>query len=469
MRAPILLVTAGVLLGTTGCSLRPQLVKHHDSSTSPEQAERKLTIQGDGAETIQPAALLDGSYVITGFSAPVPPSAASAPFISKLSDHGQAQLIEQVGASAQNADELTASLLKLGEKPAKACNYGPLRMERRLVLSLAGRHAAPASRFDSMAYVFELKDAQGVQFTTWNRFDTQHETVALGTTRMKQSQNAGWTDFDSEKTTAAATAIAPAKELFSSLNLTASQSRELEETIASARRFTPITGTLSGKSAALVQQGAVGMDLFGNMTADFTIELKPGTKADPVINRQWLYTAAGLFDAGKPQPKVAGTTVSRCERTYAWSIEPIKATLTAAGVLRQVGKGGETVIEGDDEASYTKIEAKDAAIIELVDSASLIVEFYTIRRAHPAYDRYNLYNLTQEEDIQLPTLDEARNWVKWLRQTGNTELKGTKLGWLGPPIAGSDGSFRKSEAASLEVYRCESITGPLPKCEPVWR
>ena len=465
MRAQLALISAGMLLTTAGCSLRPQLVKHHEHATLAENAA-KLTILGGTSSSTSPEKLLGDGYTVTGFVTQAPPTAASSPFISKLSDRGQAELIGRVGASAKNADELAATLLKLGEKPVSSCNDGPLRLNRRLVLSLAGRHAAPSTRFDAMAYVITLDNADRARFITWNRFETLQETVALGATRMKQSQSAGWADFDSEKTTAAATAVAPAKELLSTLNLSASQSRELEESVASARRFTPITGTLSEPGAALLQQGAVGMDLFGNLTADFTIELKEGADG-PHVAKDWIYTATGLFADGKPQPNVSGTVVSRCGRVYAVSVEPIKAKLAANGILRQVGKGAETVIEGDDTATYTTLPTATSGDIDLVDRESLSRTYFTIKRAGKDY---NLYNHTEKQEILFATLDEARSWVRWFRQTGNTSLKETQLGWLGPPNPkGGLALLRKGEAMELEIHRCASEKKENVICGVVWK
>ena len=466
MRAQLALISAGLLLTTTGCSLRPQLVKHHERATLATNVDT-LTILGGTSSPTSPEALLGNGYTVTGFVTQAPPTAASSPFISKLSDRGQAELIGRVGASAKNTDELAATLLKLGEKPVKPCNEGPLRLDRRLVLSLAGRHAAPSTRFDAMAYVLTLENADRARFITWNRFETLQETVALGTTRMKQSQSAGWADFDSEKTTAAATAVAPAKELLSTLNLSATQSRELEESVASARRFTPITGTLSEPGAALLQQGAVGVDLFGNLTADFTIELKEGTNG-PHVKKDWVYTASGLFVDGKAQPNVSGTVVSRCGRVYASSVAPIKAKLAANGILRQVGKGAETVIEGDDMATYVTLPAASSVHIDLVDRESLSRTFFTIRRSGKDRIYYNLYNHTDGGDILFATLDEARNWVRWFRETGNTSLKETQVGWMGPPSP-KGGLLRKDEAASLEVHKCASLTDKDVKCDVVWK
>lgn len=465
MRTQLVLISTGILLATTGCSLRPQLVKHYKHVTLAAN-ESTLTILGGTNDPKPPEALLDKGYTVTGFVTQVPSTAASLPFISKLSDRGQAELIGWVGASAKNTDELATTLLKLGEKPVKACNDGPLRLERRLVLSLAGRHASPSTRFDAMAYVLTLQDKDRARFITWNRFETLQETIALGTTRMKQSQTAGWADSDSEKTTAAATAVAPAKELLSTLNLSATQSRELEESVASARRFTPITGTLSEPGAALLQQGAVGLDLFGNLTADFTMELTKGAKG-PHVEKEWFYTATGLFVDGKAQPNVSGTAVSRCGRVYATSVEPIKAELAASGILRQVGKGAETVIEGDDMATYAKLPRATSVVIELVDRGSLSRTYFTIRRSS---SKYNLYNHTDREDILLPTLDEARNWVRWFRETGNTRLKETQMGWMGPPNPkGGLALLRKDEAMSLEVHKCTSEQDKNVICGVVWK
>lgn len=465
MRTQLALISAGILLAATGCSLRPQLIKHHEHAALATN-EDKLTILSGTSDPTPPETLLGKGYTVTGFVTQVPPTAASSPFISKLSDRGQAELIGRVGASAKNADELATTLQKLGEKPVKPCNDGPLRLDRRLVLSLAGRHAAPSTRFDAMAYVLTLEDADRARFVTWNRFETLQETVALGSTRMKQSQAAGWTDFDSEKTNMAATAVAPAKELLSTLNLSATQSRELEESVVSARRFTPITGTLSEPGAALLQQGAVGMDLFGNLTADFTIELKEGAKG-PHVKKEWVYTATGLFADGKAQPNVSGTAVSRCGRVYATSVDPISAKLDANGILRQVGKGAETVIEGDDTATYVRLPEATFATIDLVDRESLSRTYFTIRRSG---SKYNLYNHTDGGDILFPTLDEARNWVRWFRETGNTRLKDTQLGWLGPPNPkGGLALLRKDEAMSLEVRKCASGQDKNVLCDVVWK
>jgi hypothetical protein len=201
------------------------------------------------------------------------------------------------------------------------------------------------------------------------------------------------------------------------------------------------------------------------MTADFTIEMGPGTDKDPAVKTEWLYSATGLVADGKAQPKVADTTVARCARDYAWSIEPIKATLDAAGMLRRVSEGEETVIEGDDTAVYTTLVAPSKATIELVDTASLRVASFTIQRAKK---NYNLRNHTESEDIRFATLEEARTWVRWLRETGNTELKGTQLGWGGPPDGtGRMPLLKKSELASLEIRRCESATRSEPQCGPI--
>jgi hypothetical protein len=456
------------LLATSGCALRPQLVKHHKDSQHGEVEGVTLTVQGGTAAPTEVLNLLDGAgYSVTAFVTAAPPGPASTPFISKLSDQGQAALIEKVATATTSPDELAGALLKLGEKPVKACGEpGPLRFERRLVLSMAGRHADPATRFDGVAYVLKLDQGSPAKFVSWNRFETLHESVALGTTRMKQSQNVGWKDFDSEKTTAAATAIAPAKELLSTVDLTASQSRELEETVASSRRFTPITGTLSGPGASLVQQGAVGLDLFGNLTADFTIELDEvrGTS----VATEWIYATTGLFEkAGAAQTKADQITLSRCQRKFATSLLPITASLDAGAVLRQVKKGADTVIEGDDTAFYASLKSQGAAKVELVDRASLLRVFFVIKRVKKDY---NLQDAVEGEDMRFASLDEARTLVRWLRHTQSTELKGVQFRWAGTPDGGVPMPLlKKGDAANMEVQRCETIDAINSTCGVVWQ
>ena len=478
MRTHSAMLQMAILVALSGCALRPQLVKHHDSWDDTDDKNLSLNVVGGNVSSVgnvgkvaNPDAtaafdlLQGGAYTVSGFVSAPPQSASSAPFVTRLSERGQAELISQVAAGSQKTSEWAGALMKFGDKSPKACtDSNTVRFERRLIISLAGRHAYPAARFDAAAYVLKLKDDR-VKFVSWNRFDTLHESVALGTTRLKQSQAFGLTDFDSDKKTVAATAAAPAKELLSTLNLTASQSRELEESVASTRRFTPVTGTLSNEHAAIVQQGAVGLDIFGNLTADFTMEGLIGSGAKPHVKRESIYAFSGLFKAdGTAQADTPQISVSRCERSYMASASPVTASLTSAVVVRRVETGSDTAIEGDDKAVFSRVNGSGAAEIELVDSASLRHVYFIITSPH----RVNLRNISGGGDMRFASLDEAANLVKWLRQSGKTKLPDLDLGWFGIGGTLANTPLAKSDARVLYVQRCEVQNDGTNQCASTW-
>ena len=465
---------AVLAISAAGCSLKPQLVKHYSTRADSAATSSQTLKVYAGASSFPTAqeSLQGGAYSVTAFVTQVPPKQPGGPFVAGLSDRGQAELISQIGRYSETSNALSASLLKAGEKEPQSCSApGPLKIERRLVLSLAGRHLEPATRFDGVAYVLTLDEKARSKFVSWNRFESTLDNVSLGTTRLKQSQTVGMTDSDSTKTTSAATALVPGKELLSSLNLTASQSRELEETVASSRRFTPITGSLSSASAAIVQQGAVGLDLFGNMTADFTLEMDSSDQNAPAISSEWVYTTAGLFKDDKPQTGNDKITVTRCERFYASKQDPITATLTASAVARLVTKGKETAIEGDDASTYQYITAADtnAAKITLVDTGALSRNnFYIAKNLGSNQFQFLVSNDYPTEQIVLPSLDQARDLLRWLRLTDKVVLRTIPLAMVGAPDRnGKMPPLKRGQAKTLVVVQCRNKVS-TPTCGVVW-
>jgi hypothetical protein len=454
-------VSMAVLM-LSGCGLKPQLVKHY-SSTDAVDAAPVLKVAAQGAVLGDAQSLVAGNqYTVSAFVLPVPPKPSGSPAVLGFSDHGQASLIGELGERLPETSEFLDAIARSSLKSAAACEpAGPLRFERRLVLSLAGRHSRPATRFDGFAYHLALTGdvSDGIRFASWTRFESSQDNVSLGTTRLKQTQSLSATDVSSNTVVRAATGTIPAATLVDSLTAVLNGSRELEENVTSTRRYTPLTGVLSERSAAIVQQGAVGIDLFGNLTADFTIEVGKSKNVRTL-------SAKGLFDkTDAAQTDLTKITLSWCDRVVSADQNALKAKLTAAATLRRAMEGHETAIEGDDEASFLPLATGPGADIELVGEKDLSWMEYRIAQAPSEQGQPALY-LTGSEPyvgtLSFGSLDQARAVVRWLRATGQTSLRGVPLGWPGKV------AYLPSHAKALEVYLVLHQNGKeVPG--PVWR
>ncbi len=463
----------------SGC-MSPKLVKHY-SNFDNEEKDPVATIEvnsGEDAPSTDDVAAGD-KYYVSAFVTPVPKK-NSSPFILSLSSEGQASVLAELGKLNQTTDSFSKSIFELGASPSGCAQNDPLRFERRVVFSLAGRHKNPATRFESVIYRIQVSsppsdpapssaikassnpanDHNYIKFISWNRFETFSETTALGTTAYRQSQSIGLTDFSSDTNSVSAVAGSiPGRQLVDSLTLNASSSREMTENVTSTRRHAPYTNSLLPRQAVIVHQGAVGVDLFGNFAADFTVELdESNTTSESHLLISGLFSQDG--SAQRDETKIRATI---CGKRRAIHSNAVTAELFVSAVLRIATSGGDTVIEGDDTVRYDLIKQSTGEPIKFLLDSDLSRDVYRIGRQKPDGTTEFLDILTQgknQQGLLISSYEEADSLNRWLRETKRDSIKGIAFSW--PGVRKYDGIH----ARELDVYLCKDLIAA--QCAVVW-
>ena len=277
-------------------------------------------------------------------------------------------------------------------------------------MSIDNRSLEPSTRMHKAAVVLSLDEA--VDFKSWSRFATKYETVNLGSVRFTQGSEFG-----------IGVKAAPPQLPTVGVDGSATATRRLEESLRIEQRFVGTTGVLTAKTARLIQEGAFGRDLTGNMIVDLTVSVK---NPQPHPSRD-IFTFARLFDAaGNPNP--AGT-IAIDKQTVIFvsrACQPVQATAQLQATLRWVQAGGQTLIEGDDKAIYQPVTTKDVAF-DLVPAEALRFSVWALADSRDTQLHIETgtgkHNVPAQEVLYFGSFDEANDLLLYLRaQPGDSPL-----------------------------------------------
>jgi len=377
MRARLLSVALG--LGLLASCASPRLTKRYNTQTPAQVASGTIEAR------------------LSAFSLEVPSASAKTTLLN-LTEGGQSSLIEQLGKKSKDAADLLA---KLGA-PIQGAK-GPGReadrtvFTRRVVFSIDNVSQAPADRI-STARISLGELTPPARFKDWTQFATKYETADLGTLKFTQSR-----ELDLN-------AALPAGAPFTG-GAQAKGSNQLEENIKLSQRYISVTGALSPTTAELIQQGAPGIDLAGNVAVDVTLQIESDGHTD-------TFSFNPLFDdAGNPKPagdvRLNRQTAKYVERPAADIMA--KATLTAT--IRHVTSGDDTIMEGDDDVEF-RTGATAPVDLKLVPKESLEFSVWTLRDAGGRSLSIDVSG-GKPELLQMASFDDAVALLDYLARVPN--------------------------------------------------
>ena len=335
--ATALVLTVAVMMSTSCTS--PQITRRYASAILPEE--------------------LTGSDVVdlSLFSMNVPVASTQTTLIS-LGERAQAALIKELSAKVKDAPSLLHALASPIAKPvSQQAILDRTVVERRVVISIENRAFSPATRIQKASTILSLPKETAADFTSWSQFATKYQTVNLGSVKFTQGS-----EF-SLGVKAALPQIPASPEVTGSAKAT----RSLEESLNFNQRFVEATGVLTPKEARLVQEGAFGIDLTGNIIVDLTVSIGSADNKSEDI-----FTFTKLFD-GSGKPNSPGAIEMDRQKVIFVSpraCRPVKATAVLEATVREARKGHKTLIEGDDKALYEQVTTTSQEF-ELVPAQAL--------------------------------------------------------------------------------------------------
>jgi hypothetical protein len=343
---------------------------------------------------------------ISTFAMDVPHTSKTSSLM-RLSAQGQAALIRELGMDETKSE----SLLKLlgsnfGSKTQSTDIIDKTTFNKRVVFSVEKQafdtptmKIGLADRIERLAVKFS--GLKGAEFKSWDKFETQYETVDLGNISNTRSTSSSFTY------------LAGSTEV-----ITPGIDNSLTEEVSLKRRYVVLGGHLEKTSAHLYQQGATGIDLAGNFNVDFVIKAESDAK-----KMQSVVTFNNLW-SGADANKGDNVTSSFKQMKYAKSSEPISCSLDFYYSLRHVLKYAETISEADDEVELIRCHDASNQVMELVGRHELTVKVYSISIHKKAKEdkqskERHLLRLkgggNEVKDICFQNHDGAESFLRWLK------------------------------------------------------
>jgi hypothetical protein len=371
-----------VALGS-GCS--PVLTRRHATLTAP---------------------VLNSELKVSATAFPIEPSAPRTVF--DLAPDGQAAMVTALAAKVDSPAALQAALAAPIQRSGGSGVQDLTTQSRRIVLSIDGEHQGLADRLTRCRTEFNLLATSLGRFKSWNQLSTRFDTIDLGKIGVTQKGSLS----------AGLESLAPGSSEISKATLGASTERGMTEEVVLRQRYVSSSGTLTPLQASILQQGAVGLDLMGNVIFDVVI-------AAAKAQLHQLYRPDGLFAAsGQPLPAETVRLVRRLVRVPSNADQDITAKLKASCTVRTVAKGADTFTESDDVASLSDLP--DEAEVVLVTAEEQRVSQWYLQ------DRSGHILSIEEPDgdtvLAFDSYDGARDFLLWLRASNATHVAGRKIG-----------------------------------------
>lgn len=373
---------------------------------------------------------------LTAFSLDVPIVSTRTTLLN-LADRGQASLIEEYGMKSTSARELLRNLevpITFAQDAGRVVDHTLLA--RRVVFSIDHQTSGPADRVTEARIVLTLP-AASARFENWTQFATKYETADLGSLKFTQNREV---NVDVSGGAAVAKAEVQAKA-----------SNALEENLKLTQRYVSVTGGLAPRSAEIVQQGAPGIDVTGNIVVDFTIQIES-------TDETYTFEFGPLFDgAQKPTSPDAIVLTRQTVKFVSDASSDIVAKGALTATIRHVIRGDDTVMEGDDIVEFRSGAAKSIDVT-LVPKEFLQFSVWELRDGrHRALQIET--NPNQHEGLQLGSFYEALALREYLTRNPNPgSIAGCRL-WLD-----QDTQLDKNNANGLQVsIEPRNWTPPQPK------
>lgn len=329
-----------------GCSSNPKLTRHYDS--------------------VDDASISDDEINLSVFLAN-PKADEEAPFLAKLSERGQAELIKSIAARLPPTSDATALMNVLSKPPAAdACAWAnTTTIKKRLTLTVLGNLRHPADRIDKLQFNFALSPdaASRATFSSWDKFDSVYGSYDLGSAKYTQSQKLtlGSSQTDTDKK------AADAGSLVTLLSGGFEASNSLEENMKYAIRRLSVGGALTANTATLVQEGGPYINLFGSSSAVFTLKLH--TAGDPLPVHVLDFTK----DGRNTLPNDVGVT--RCQASFPTTAQKLEVTVSGSALKRLVIEHHDTISEGDDMAKFVRQQLASSNLT-IASKAELEAKFF---------------------------------------------------------------------------------------------
>lgn len=399
-----------------------------------------------------------GLVGVAVFSVPASEGGSSTR-LPELSPSAQSALIRAV---ADKTDTPEAFLHLLGRPVGASADSersaDRTRFRRRVVVSAENRVARPVGdaagrwRASPGARISRLRVAIGLEpgrarFRSWDRFASRYETVDLGAMSFRRERSSGL-----------ALDVAPGN-VAGELDLVALESARastLDEELPLRSRYVS-TGMLLPDSMILLQEGAVGVDLTGNVVVEVEIDVVDAPEPAPV------HSFVGLFGGdGAPRPPDS-VRVASGRLTHAPApAGDLRGTLRFEAVVRTVrsGAGDATWAEGDDHVRYL-VETARRPGVTLLRGSELRASVWQL--ATPGCrDFLHVQGDTGDrpEVVQLASADEAFALLRWLQRSRPSEA-GRRALYLGPerPLAPRD-----ADDLAVRLLPLNWEAGPSPPC-----
>ena len=427
---------AGLLL-CTACSLHPHA---------------QYTLRYKATPTIvDPDPNADKTAKVSAFVLDVP-EGASGKTVADLPERAQAAAIKAIGANPKTStkDLLSAMGSPIGKKEHKTGDEDRSVFKKRVVLALVSlTTTAPADRFMSakLSLVFPDLPADDVlrvdenktqaQFVSWDKFATQYQTVDLGSLSYTQNR-----ELDLKLTAQAPHGAGG--------EVDSKTANALQEQTKLSQRYTTITGSLTPKEADLIQQGAPGIDLAGNVSVDMTIKVPANKDAYTITDFGELFA-----EGDKPTDPVTPTDPAKLKVSSHSITAPqdpcrdITANLTLNYVLRHVVAGADTITESDDVVEF-RIGTLPPVSVALVAADELKVPTWNLRLNSRVLSIERVPGAEgnlKTQPVTFDSYDKAKEFLLWLIKTKPHAIDGRRL--MFPP----DRPFNPDDCGQLLITR----------------
>lgn len=352
---------------------------------------------------------------LTTFSTPVP--AVDPPRgLLNMAERGQAELVRALAAKTDGAPALARALaLPFAPEQERPAMIDRSRVKRRVVFSIEKRSPGPADRINLVRVRVKLPQigADAPTFVGWNRMESEYRTIDLGKLTSTQTRTMGGELGLSIPVLSAAP------------NVSASAEKSLEEEVTVQRRVPSLHGTLALREASLMEEGVSGVDLTGNVSADFEIVL-------PFRDGQ-AYSFTFTAKDGAPDCTQRPSLRSHVLR-YPVHRDTLKAEVEMEYVVRQVGRGVRTEFEADDWVTFVN-GTHPTRTFTLIPGEDLAVSVFTLRSAgNPLQVADALAGGPLPlQDLRLATYEDAFRVLSWLHRCEAT-IPGYPLSLNGTPL-----------------------------------
>jgi hypothetical protein len=406
------------------------------AACAPAITKRYRTVAG----TLGPAVV-----TVSGSTFAIDPAGPKTIF--DLGAEGQAALVEAVAAKVEDPASLTGTIAAPIARPPSSGIHDLTTLSRRVVLSINAKHDGLADRLDYCAVTLRMAAGGAARFKTWNQLTTRFESIDLGKMNFTQK---GTLSAGLEGT-------APGSTEISKATLGATAERSLAEEVILRQRYVASSGVLTDTEAKVIQQGAVGLDLVGNIVVDLTVTARAS-------RLERLYRVENLFAKnGTPNEPGVVRLVRRIIRVPEQITGGWTAQLDAEFRRRIVAFGADTISEADDDVTYQSgIQAGDPVTLATEDELRVSRWLLMTSRDEVLH--------VQEPDgpmvLQFDSFDGARDFLVWLIASNASQVGGRPLGFAGvsgKPELVTPTAEGRWKALHVEIQGVNWSVGPPPK------